>query len=292
MWDEEALNKLRGSYLPIKARSPRLSVVYLYGRSWNTPLDVVTPVDVLQDALGMDRLESVLDIEGIRTYRTGEGPMPLHVLLTSQENRLWPDEDSPGWPQTLDFSPFLPLLIRVRMVERNGVEAAAAHLCGDILDLLRGLDDRMEEYEKALARLEEFCAANRKQDTEADRFLAVVERDAKRLRARLANPFITGVWEVSDAAEVVKECLGTSMMLWDRDEFYRFWDLSALALSERQDILTKYRDFVKEVRNSAGMAVTQIPEGRAVLEKMRKLTQNVLRKRYYLEGDWRGENPL
>ena len=287
MWDEEALNKLKEPSLPIErefSEPPELSIIYLYGRSWNTPLDVVTPMDILQDTLGVEKLRSVLDIDGIRTYRTAEQPVPLHEFLTSHENRLWP-EDSPGWPQVLDFSPIFQLLVRINMVERKGVEATVTHLCEDILNLLKGLDNRIEEYETFLVNLENLCV-------EHVASLSKIEKSIENLRGTLAHLSITEIGKVSDSIEAVRGCLGTGEELWDRDEFYRFRKISESALSERQEILTKYRDFVKRVRNRVGIMITEEPETKELSEEIRRLTQNVLRKRYYLEGDWRGEKPL
>jgi hypothetical protein len=304
MWDEDALSKLKEPSIPIEgefSEPPELSVIYVYGRSWNTPLDVVTPMDILQDTLGIERLRGILDIDGIRGYRTAEKWAPLHTFLTSQENRLWP-EDNPGWPQVLDFSPIFQLIVRVRMVDRKGVESTVTHLCEDILNSLKGLDNRIEEYEKFLVSLENLCKANRKlfprgltpSGNETDKFFTAIEESIEDLRSSLANLSIIEIRKVSDAIEAVKSCSGTGEELWDRGEFYSFREVSESALSERQELLTKYRNFVKGIRNKAGVMITVTgePESIDIYEEIRRLTQNLLRERYYLEGDWRGEKPL
>ena len=299
MWDEEALNTLKESSLPMEEKLsevPELSIVYVYGRSWNTPLNIVTPMDVLQDALGIDRLSDVLDMEGIRNYRTAEEWVPLHVFLTSQENRLWP-QDSPGCPQTLDFSPIIELLGRMRMVERKGVESTTTHLCEDILNSLKGLDNRIEEYKKFLVGLDNLCKTNRKKlktgNVPSITFLNAIEKNIVDLRRSIADLPITGIGVISDSIEAIKSCMGTQDTLsWDRIEFEKFRDVSKSALLERQQILTKYRNFVKELRNSTGIIITEQPETIDIYEEIRLITQNILRERYYLEGDWRGEKPL
>ena len=287
MWGEDTLSDIRTNYLPLESefpRAPELSVVYAYGRSWNTPLEILTPGDILQDALGIDRLKDVLDIEGLRAYRTAEPPVPLHVFLTSQDQRLWP-EDSPGWPESLDFSPIYQLLVRIRMFERKGVEETTAHLLEDILRSLRGLDSRIEEYEKFLASMESFCEANGEQTQE-------IVKDIRELEKRIADLPVTDLKPLPDSIKAFKNSSGTGAALWDVSEFYRFRDISESALSERKSILAEYRDFVKKLRNDAGIAITKKPESRDISEELRRLAQNILRNRYYLEGDWRGENPL
>jgi len=287
MWGEDALSDIRTNYLPLEGefpRAPELSVVYAYGRSWNTPLEILTPGDILQDTLGIDRLKDVLDIEGLRAYRTAEQPVPLHVFLTSQDQRLWP-ENSPGWPESLDFSPIYQLLVRIRMFERKGVEETAAHLLKDILNSLRGLDNRIKEYERFLASMESFCETNGEQTQE-------IVKDIKELEKRIADLPISDLDILSESIEAFKKSSGTGEELWDSSEFDRFREISGTALSERKAILAEYRDFVKKVRNDAGIAITKKPESKDISEELRRLTQNILRNRYYLEGDWRGENPL
>ena len=287
MWDEEDLSKSTKPHLPVEwefPERPELSVIYLYGRSWNTPLDTVTPVDILQDTLGTGKLGYILDIDGLRAYRTAKETVPLHALLTSQENRLWP-EDNPGWPEVLDFSPFHSLFVRIRMVNRNGVESTVTHLCEDILNSLIGLDERIEEYENFLADLEGLYIGQA-----ASTF--GMEESIKDLRDELADLSITRIRTVSDSIEAVRRCMGTGEELWDRSEFSRFWKASGTALSERQEILKRYRNFVKGLRNKAGIVITEDPGAKDTSEEVRRLAQNILRERYYLEGDWRGEKPL
>jgi hypothetical protein len=296
MWDEEALSRSSKPSLPIEEDFPELpdlSVIYAYGRSWNTPLDIITPMDILRDTLGIDMLRDVLDIEGIRNYRTAAQWVPLHDLLTSQENRIWP-KDSPGWPEVLDFSPFYPLLVRIRMVARKGVESTVTHLCEDILNSLKGLDNRIEEYEEFLDSLESLSVEQAASLSEVEQAASLfrIEESIEDLRDELANLSITEIGEVSDSIEAVKRYMGVGEELWDRDEFYRFWEISGVALSERQKILKKYRDFVKKARNSASIIITEEPNTKDMSEEIRRLTQNILRERYYLEGDWRGEKPL
>ena len=68
--------------------------------------------------------------------------------------------------------------------------------------------------------------------------------------------------------------------------------MAVLALSQRQKVLTEYREFVKNLRDEAALMVTEEPGLRDISERIRRLTQGILRNRYYLEGDWRGEKPL
>ncbi|MBM3211860.1 hypothetical protein FJZ33_06565, partial [Candidatus Poribacteria bacterium] len=268
-WNEETLISLTNPSLPLEfefTKPPETSIIYLYGRSWNTPLDILTPEDILRDAIGIEKYKILMDIDGIRTYRTAKNPVPLHVFLTSQENRLWP-ESFPGWPQTLDFSPIYQLLIRIRMVERKGVESIAANLCQDILNSLKGLDDRIDEYKSFLASLENFAGS----------IPFRINESIDDLRLEIADLPLTDLGVISDSIEAIRLCLGTNDELWDRGEFYRFRELTESALSERQEILALYRNFTKELRNKAGIAITENPELKDKAEEIRKITHSLLR---------------
>ena len=64
------------------------------------------------------------------------------------------------------------------------------------------------------------------------------------------------------------------------------------ALAERLAVLAAYRRFARDLRNEAGLELSHFPEAADVCESMRALAGQTLRKRYYLETDWRGEQPL
>ena len=56
-------------------------------------------------------------------------------------------------------------------------------------------------------------------------------------------------------------------------------------------MLKEYREFAKTIRDNAGLAIIERPEAKDAAQQVRELTQKVLRNRYYLEDDWRGEMP-
>ena len=72
----------------------------------------------------------------------------------------------------------------------------------------------------------------------------------------------------------------------------QFSVITKSALTDRQRLLSEYREFAKRARDKAGIEITKEPQVRAEAQKIRKLAQKILRRRYYMEGDWRGETPV
>jgi hypothetical protein len=80
--------------------------------------------------------------------------------------------------------------------------------------------------------------------------------------------------------------------LWYDEEFIEFSRRCRRFLAERQRILSEYRTWVKNTRDGAAKLIITHPESQATADELRRKTHAILRNRYYLEGDWRGETPL
>lgn len=255
MWGEEDLNKLKGDYLPIEEKfleQPEIAIVYTYDRSWHTPLDILTPGDILRDALDIKRYKEVLDIEGIRNYRTCD-----------------------EWVPFLEFPVYFEWLDKIRAVKRKGVEPTITHLCNDVLNLLKGLDKRLKEYQDFVVELENFCKKHE--------FFDFVKEDIESIQKKSANLSVTEIDKFSNSIDKIKT--GN----FSKEEFKK---LASDALSKRQKILLEYRKSVKKLREKAGLIITKEPKLKNTAEEIRERTQKILRKRFYLEGDWQGEDPL
>ncbi len=284
------------------------ALAYLYGRNGRTPLNILTPEDILRDTLGIQSSERLLDTEGITGYRTTEEPIPLHELLLPSSSRYRPGQVqgrtrtpwSIAWrrflrPQ-LDFSPVLELsgggdYGAINMAKTKGVESVVGHFCGDISNLLKGLDDRTGEYETFISDLDGLCRTEKKENSQATEFLDGIKAEIEGLKTRRANLPLTDIAEVHDCIENIQALFGSGGRLGKKKEFERFSEVSILALAERQAVLREYRELAKATRDKAGLVITEKPEAKELAEGIRELTQKVLRNRYYLEGDWRGETP-
>jgi hypothetical protein len=235
---------------------PSHAIIYLYGRSQNTPLDRTTPMDVLRDALGIEATAALLDIEGVRTYRHAE-----------------------TWVAYKDPRVALEILSWIRRRERPGAQQKIDDVCGDILTSLQGLDMRLAEYEAFAAELQRIPGRG-----PAGPFRAFVDRGLAQLRAQLSGRSLTPRATVAARAQTFRSSRSGSL--------HGLKQVTEAALSERLHALSAHREFARSVRDAAGLAIGQLLEARDVCGHARELSGQVLRKRCYLEGDWRGEQPL
>jgi len=243
--------------LPLAAEE---AFVYLHGRTRHTPPGLITPTDLLWDVLGVRAAEELTDVAGVRGDRTGPAPAPLRdprvTLLVL------------GW---------------VQGTRRPGVTETVGHLCGDIVDVVAGLDRRIAEYEAMRAKLEPLCGA------EAPAGLAGLVAGARRAAAAIER---TPTARVKAAGDDLTRVAERRRRIARCREYYRLRDVCERAVEQRRRVIGVYRALAKSVRNRAGLAVTARPELKPACEALRRVAGETLRRRAHLEGDWRGETPL
>ncbi|MBU4357613.1 MAG: hypothetical protein KJ822_20040, partial [Proteobacteria bacterium] len=264
----EELAKLKETYLPVKTESPErfdTGLVYLYGRRWHTPLDIFTPMDVLLDVLGTEKLNDLLDLKGIRSYRVSEERVPLEIYLGLFEQDL--DIYGRGGNAKMVFGGIA--------VGTESSYKLVTNLHNDIINILKGLDGRMVEYRNFVHSLK----GN----------VAVQKEKIEILEKQLAALPITRVENITLSDQAIHKIRG---MLNGNKDFTNFLELSRKAAKERQKALDLYRIFVKKLREYVALKAAEAPELKPVYEELRRKTGKILQNRYYLEGDWRGEDPM
>ena len=271
----------------LRPQRPGPAVVYLQGRSWHTPLDILTPMDIVQDVRGLDGFRDALDLEGIRGYRTSSNRVPF--LDIAVEGDKW-DIYSLHTAKERDLG-ILEALGGVRQGNTEGIKSITDHLGGDLFNLLEGLDDRIKEYQDFYAWLEEYCLAK---GAAATGFPGSVVPRITAMRSRRATAPVTGVEKVAAAMDAVKASLdapGNHDILFHSDGYKELHKTALAALAGRQEALAEYRSLAKSLREESGYLISQHPELAGPAGEIREKTGKILRKRYYLEGDWRGEDP-
>lgn len=328
-WDEEALGRLGQGALPVEApfdANLHAAVIYAWGRDAHTPEDVLMPVDVLVDVLGIRGCAEAFDVAGVRGYRTGLQDTSLREVSTRGADwRPWISFAEQGGYGVLE------VMAAAFPAGTPGTRLLLTHLGNDAIDLLRGLDARIGEYEEALGQLAAFCHARdagalapwaaqaeealrlgqgaRRTDAATaaralEGLLAILgTRDNRRLDDLLA---LCELFENDPKAREFREALAMlgakEGRLWHddvvhyeisyEDEFEAFWRCCRRALGERQRLLERYRAVLKHIRDAAGRLVTTTPQCKEAADELRAMTQAALRNRQFLEGDWRGEKPL
>jgi len=325
-WDEEALGRLGQGALPVEApfdANLHAAVIYAWGRDAHTPEDVLMPVDVLVDVLDIRGYADAFDVEGVRGHRSGLQDTPFREVSTRGADwRPWSSFAKAGEYGALE------VMAAAFPAGTPGTRSLLAHLGNDAIDLLKGLDARIGEYEGTLGQVAAFCRSRamgglaaqaeetlrleegaRRTDAATaaralDGLLAILgTRDNRRLHDLLA---LCELFENDPRASEFREAMGVvgakEGRLWHddvvyyeiryEDEFEVFWRCCRRALGERQRIIERYRAAVQHIRDAAGRLVTTTPQCKGAADELRAMTQAVLRNRQFLEGDWRGEKPL
>ncbi len=227
----------------------RLGVIYLWDRLAGTPLDTLTPADLVRYALGLKGAERALDDDGLSSYRMAAGPTTWAGIAATI--------------QSLRF-------LFERQLEAQD-SAYVTHLCDDLPLFVEGMDQRLAEY-AAFAR-------------EVQRHEKPPSAAAQEL-AELAGGTLTSPKALAPLCAKIKQ-LAAKDAPTNRKEFEDCCKEILAAVGPREEMLKSCRKLTIELRDAAGNAPLTQPE---VAEKVRGLCQTVLRNRYYVEGDWRGEN--
>ena len=295
MWGEESLAAKTSSFLPIQnsfASPPEKALVYLFARSRHTPLGVLTPAELVLDALGVERGRRLLDEEGIRSYRTASRPVSIRSITTRKEDwsreLVHVDSRDPNWVEL----GILETLQGLRAADTPGVRSMITHFGQDIVSILEGLDQRMGEYEGFLLRLTQFCQMHKARAGRTSDFLTGVEEQARELQTKVSQMRVSPSSRVSETIDKILDSLGTGTYLHSTREYSELSKMVRQFQDERLLVIRTYRTFVQTIRIGTTKTVTLHPSFRQLGDELRRMTQEILRNRYYLEGDWRGEMPM
>jgi hypothetical protein len=292
MWGEDSLSLKSTPFLTIDKQSPKLAVVYLFGRSWHTPLSVITPVDLVIGALGVEEGYRLLDEEGIRSYRTAEGSASFRAITTREEQwsreLVHVDSRDPNWVEL----GVLESMQGLRAVDTPGVRSLIAHFGEDIVGILKGLEDRVAEYEGFLDKLRVFCRSNETTTECSRKLLSDVDDQADALRVEVKRMPVPSEKDVLAALDSLSTALGPGKYLHSTKEYGRLSKVVRASQEAWLEIIRVHREFVKSLRIKSGRAVIRNSELKVVGDTLRSMTQEILRNRHYLEGDWGGESPL
>jgi hypothetical protein len=270
MFDEKASRRLEGIRLSLTAQEEftgviDLALVYIYGGSSGTPPDRLLPADLALHGMGIGPFLKALDIEGLQSYRTA--------------------------PRQTTWADIFATLASLRYLYDNEVakeeQAFAGHLCDDVPALLEGMDGRLAEFAQFTRQVAQTAGIR---ETAHASFLAAAIRpacekleEACKKRERLPA--------AAEATRLTTQIQGlASRDLPDKKErFLDLWQRLSREARARAEIIRAFRGAVRELASAAGMCCAEHPEFRREASRLRNLAQGVLRNRYYVERDWRGE---
>ncbi|MBM4040231.1 MAG: hypothetical protein FJ290_17130 [Planctomycetes bacterium] len=200
----------------------QLGLIYLYGRVASTPLETVTPVDLVRDALGLKGAERALDEDGLTSYRTAAGPTTWAELSVTIQSLRYLFE---------------------RQLEAQD-SAYVGHLCDDIPLFVEGMDQRLAEY-AGFAR-------------EVQRQEKALSATAQKL-AELAGRTLTSPKALAPLCARIKQ-LAAKESSTNRKEFEDCCKEIIAVVGPREEMLRSCRKLAIELRDAAGNAPLAQPE--------------------------------
>ncbi|HUT35326.1 MAG TPA: hypothetical protein VNE39_17700 [Planctomycetota bacterium] len=244
------------------AAAVRLGAIYLYDRTASTPLDALTPADLVRDALGLQAAQRALDEEGLTGYRRAAGPTTWAELSVTIES--------------------LRFLFQRQLEAQDSVYAG--HLCDDIPLFVEGMDQRLAEYagfaREVLSANVGPAAAKLEGATSLSQRLGELGEKQRSLRSpKEVLPLCARIRQLT--AKESRE---------NRKRFEECCKELLAAVGPREEMLKAYRKLAVELRDAAGSAPLTRPDLIDAAEKIMTSCQSVLRNRFYIEGGWRGED--
>ncbi len=309
---------------------PEAAVVYAWGRNILSNASLLTPADVLIDLWGIAGCTARLDVEGVRGYRIADERMPFRELVVhSMEwhpakanedseafgilelmGSVFPvgtdgvrsfvqhmGDDALGMLEGLDtriaeyetFLTDLPPFCQERRA--NDVQGFLGTVAVQSQDLLAsGRGGPKMPVAKAAEALDGVMAIIGTRDTVSlDLFKAFCKMPGNDDWSQVYDDF-RSYFAAQEGRIWYDDTI--RFELWYDDTFRRFGHRCTTILDERQATLASYRMGVQQMHDAAGRLTVSHPEFKKAGDEFRQKTRAMLRHRYYLEGDWRGETPL
>ncbi len=250
----------------LEANGPIESVlVYPSDRKRETPLAVLTPVDIVRDALGVGPCEYVLDREGLqgRSANTGRKNFGRGVCDT-----------------TTPIEYFFILGLEARE------SALIGHLVDDILADNRAINARVLEFRAFRKELAALCATLRREAAGNSPLLDEAEKCAREAEAYYQEklPTIKNPARAAQVGQRIRELaarhdpenLGECKTLT-----YELRDIAGT----QHHMIGDYRVMVKRLRQQAAIHGAEDSSAAKMAERIRKLAAQILRKKYSVEAD-------
>jgi hypothetical protein len=218
-------------------------------------------------------------------------------------------------PRETTWADIFATLESIRYLYDNELEKEEqtfiGHLCDDVPALLEGMDGRLDEFAAFARRVAEVAkvakvaqvaevaggpshnGSFRPPAGEGQRVRARCDAAIQRALDKLADTRkrrdrLAAAAEAARSAARIKD-LAPQDVADKKKRFSELWQGLSRAARERADLIRAFRGAARELRDAAAISCAERPELRLVAGRLRQLAQEVLRNRYYFEGEWRGE---
>jgi len=261
---DRGLVRLSRRFLGVKGPM-EFVLVYPADRKKDTPLTVLTPVDIVRNTLGVGPCEYVLDREGLqgRSANTGRKNFGRGVCDTT--------------------TPIEYLFIEGLETRET---ALVGHLLDDIQADIASIHARVLEFRRFAKDLNELAQSLSRDSASADQLLDVARKVAGEMESlyQAKLPIIKDPIRAEQAGRRIRQ-------LASRPDPENLGECKTLTRELRDIAGTQhhmvgdYRVMVKRLRQEAGILGAEDPSTAKVAEAIRKLSGQVLRKKYSVEGE-------
>lgn len=286
MWPMQDILEHGREPLPLPrdfGRAPDQVIFYAHGRVPLTPLDTWTPMDVFYDSASFEAAVDMKQPAGLLNYL----PRGLASRELSTRSAHW--EPFEGHLESPYFG-VLEILSGIFPDDTPGVRMMVENLTGDALDMLRGLDARLEEYSQRLAALAARARQEEMSAVAARLYDAAEEADG--LPQSALDPIKTLVEDLKGRIGSREDIYWNTHII-SRDEVYnRLREACKQYADERLAAIAIFRQAARDARNTAGMAAMADAALYTAAETLREDIADLLARRWFMEGDWRGETPF
>jgi hypothetical protein len=246
------------------------AILYPIQRAKDTPLEVMTPADVVRDTLGVGPCEYILDKEGaVWAYHGGQKKMHFEgATCGNWDTRLAPLLNE--WQKAGEQFPAAKKQDVLWLIEDMGT-------------FIEAVNARIHAYRDCLSSVSNLCAAAGQGNKEDAALAAALQEPVKSMQRILAKvpEFDKGLRDWQDRLKKYGETAQAATTL--KPELMRVGDVRGFA-EEQDNTIAGCRRCVNRIKQAAGMAVAQAGGGSASLAaKIREECRMVLRKPHPLE---------
>ncbi len=261
-------------------------VVYPLDRRKDTPLQVLTPVDIMRETLGQGPCQYILDLEGIRPMASG-GVREIEATCGTYDNYLSrfvaAIEGRSAWLRLKSGQSVKLDSLKSGERFKPEHEAILIEKLEDLVLFVTAVIGRLRQYNKFHDDLLALCAQVSGQGDEAKAFAARIaeratilgKRCSKATLNQMANKRDEWANQIGQIIEEVKNGTYTNLKKSGNIRPY----------AESQDILVSFcRRAVKAIRQEAAFPRSSNPEVLRFAANVREMCHQVLRNKHPMEG--------
>lgn len=238
---------------------PKGEAIIYFLEGHDTPLDVLTPIDILKATLGRQQAAAILDVEG-RKLRTHHGPSGSNVHRAC----------TCGYTEA------------IQAIFEKGEECDrkdfVAQSIDDMIYFVRAHLDRIDEYRNFAAEMTEYLQAKAKSNPELKDYLEALDATLQQIPAEYENQK-ENMKSLEHAAELQKMTLALTTRK-EADNLKRYMELLKAwrAMGGAQDyVVAQFHTLTRKLFQEASYNAASNPKAAELAQEIRAKCKQILR---------------